>query len=326
MRSLSGASLAAVAMLTLGSFTAGCGQVNVIKARKAFKTANQSYQAQDYKKAAESYEEAIAADPENKDIQSAYFFLGNSYDQQYKPSKKGEADNDALMQKAVENYTRAAERLSASPKPEDKKLGKLSLDYLVAAYGADKLNDPAKAEPVVQKMIQLDPGEPTNYFALAKIYEDAGAYEEAEKMLVAAKAAKPNDPDVYMQLAGFYNRQGEFAKTMDALNARAAQEPNNPEAHYTIATYYWEKAYRDFTTPEADKVKFVQQGLQAVDKAIQLNPNYFEALTYKNLLLRVQANLEKNPARQQALLKEANEWRDKAQEIRNKAKAAGAGE
>ena len=32
-------------------------------------------------------------------------------------------------------------------------------------------------------MIQLEPGEPTNYFALAKIYEDAGAYDEAEKML-----------------------------------------------------------------------------------------------------------------------------------------------
>ena len=52
MRSVSGASLAVVAMLTLGSFTAACGQVNVIKARKAFKSANQSYQAQDYKKAA----------------------------------------------------------------------------------------------------------------------------------------------------------------------------------------------------------------------------------------------------------------------------------
>ena len=63
-----------------------------------------------------------------------------------------------------------------------------------------------------------------------------------------------------MQLAGFYNRQGEFDKTMDALHARAKQEPNNPEAHYTIATYYWEKAYRDFTTPEADKMKFVAAG------------------------------------------------------------------
>src|SRR4051812_19800112 len=75
MRSLSGASLAVVATLTLGSFAVGCGQVNVIKARKAFKAANQSYQAQDYKKAAESYEEAITADPNNPDIQSAYFFL-----------------------------------------------------------------------------------------------------------------------------------------------------------------------------------------------------------------------------------------------------------
>ena len=61
----------------------------------------------------------------------------------------------------------------------------------MAAYGADKLNDPAKAEPVVQKMIQLEPGEPANYFALAKIYEDAGAYDEAEKILQAAKQAKP---------------------------------------------------------------------------------------------------------------------------------------
>ena len=138
MRSLSGASLAFVAMLTLGSFAAGCGQVNVIRARKAFKAANQAYQAQEYKKAAEGYEETVAADPDNPDIQAAYFFLGNSYDQQFKPSKKGDPANDALMQKAVDAYQKAAERLSASPKPEDKKLGKLALEYLVAAYGADK--------------------------------------------------------------------------------------------------------------------------------------------------------------------------------------------
>src|SRR6478609_6721501 len=322
MRSLSGASLAAVAMLTLGSFTAGCGQVNVIKARKAFKAANQSYQAQDYKKAAESYEEAIVADPDNKDIQSAYFFLGNSYDQQYKPSKKGEADNDALMQKAVENYTRAAERLSASPKPEDKKLGKLSLDYLVAAYGADKLNDPAKAEPVVQKMIQLDPGEPTNYFALAKIYEDAGAYEEAEKMLQNAKQAKPSDPAVYMTLAGYYNRQGRFDKTIEALEERAAKEPNNPEAFYTIATYYWDEAYRDFKLKDNEKRDFVAKGMTAIDHSLQLKPDYIEAIVYKGLLLRLQANLEKDPAKQQQLLKDATALSEKANAMR-KAKTAG---
>ena len=319
MRSLSGASLACVAMLALGSLTAGCAKVGEIKAKKAFKSANQAYQAQDYKKAGEFYEETIAADP---NLNAAYFFLGNSYDNQYKPSKKGDAANDALLEKAVDNYQKAAEKLSASASADDKKLGTLSLQYLVAAYGPDKLNDPAKAEPVVQKMIQLEPGEPTNYFALAKIYEDAGAYEEAEKVLQQAKEAKPTDPAVYMTLAGYYNRQGHFEKTIEALEERAAKEPNNPEAFYTIATYYWDEAYRDFKLKEAEKREFVGKGVEAVDHALQIKPDYMEALVYKNLLLRLQANLEKDPAKQQQLIKDADKLRDKAQELR-KQKAAG---
>jgi predicted Zn-dependent protease len=294
----------------------------VIRARKAFKAANQAYQAQEYKKAAEGYEETVAADPDNPDIQAAYFFLGNSYDQQFKPSKKGDPANDALMQKAVDAYQKAAERLSASPKPEDKKLGKLALEYLVAAYGADKLNDPAKAEPVVQKMIQIDPGEPTNYFALAKIYEDAGAYEEAEKMLVAAKAAKPSDPDVYMQLAGFYNRQGRFDKTIEAIEERAVKEPNNPEVFYTISVFYWDEAYRDPKLKEAEKKAYVGKGITAVDHALQIKSDYMDALVYKGLLLRLQANLEKDHEKQQQLLKEAEKLSQQANELRKK-KAAG---
>ena len=47
----------------------------------------------------------------------------------------------------------------------------------MAAYGPDKLNDPAQAEPILQQMIEMDPTDPTNYFVLAKIYEDAGDYE-----------------------------------------------------------------------------------------------------------------------------------------------------
>src|SRR6201989_3309165 len=189
MRSLSGGSLACVAVLALGSFTAaGCAKVGEIQAKKAFKAANAAYQQQDYKKASNLYEQSIQDDP---NLNSAYFFLGNSYDNQYKPSKKGDPANDAMLTKAVDNYKKAAEKLAASPDPADKKLGKLSLEYLVASYGPDKLNDPARADRVVQKMLRLEPREPTNYFALAKIYEDAGAYDEAEKMLVQAKAAKP---------------------------------------------------------------------------------------------------------------------------------------
>jgi hypothetical protein len=64
MRCLSGASLTLAAVLAFGSFsTVACAKVGEIKAKKAFKSANQAYQAQDYKKAAGLYEEAVAADP-----------------------------------------------------------------------------------------------------------------------------------------------------------------------------------------------------------------------------------------------------------------------
>ena len=324
MRSLSGASLAWVAVLALGSVTStvGCAKVGEIQSKKAFKTANAAYQQQDYKKASEYYEQTIAAAPDTPTAHQAYFFLGNSLDNQYKPSKKGDAANDAMLTRAVQNYQKAAETLSSSPDPADKKLGKLSLEYLVASYGPDKLNDPAKAEPVVQRMIQLEPNEPVYYFQLAKIYEDAGAYDEAEKMLVSAKNAKPGDPAVYMTLAGYYNRQGHFDKTIEALEERATKEPNNPEAFYTIATYYWDEAYRDFKLKEAEKKDFVAKGMTAVDHALQLKPDYVEALVYKGLLLRLQANLEKDPVKQQALLKEATALSEKANTMR-KAKTAG---
>jgi len=324
MRSLSGASPAIVAMLALGSLTAsfGCAKIGEIQARKAFKSANQAYQQQDFKKASEFYEEAIKAAPDTQVAHESYFFLGNSYDNLFKPSKRGEKDNDDLLQKAVQNYQLAAEKLSSSNDAQDKLLGRRSLEYLVASYGAEKLNDPAKAEPVVQRMIQLEPGEPANYFVLAQIYEDAGAYDDAEKMLIMAKAAKPNDPAVYMRLAGYYNRQGHFDKTIEALEERASREPNNPEAFYTIATYYWDEAYRDFKLKENEKKAYVQKGVEAVDHALQIKPDYMEALVYKNLLLRLQANLEKDTSKQQMLIKEADKLRDRAQELR-KQKAAG---
>src|SRR6266567_7383345 len=188
MRSSSGASLAAAAMLVLGALalvsTTGCAKLNEVKAMRAYKEANKTYQAQDYKKAAQGYQDTIAAAPDDDRVTPAYFFLANSLDNLWKPSKKGDADNDKLLTTAVENYQKAAEKLLKSDNPDYKKLGKLSLQYLVAAYGSDKLNDPAKAEPVLIDMIKQDETDTTLYTQLAKLYEDAGAYDDAERVLL----------------------------------------------------------------------------------------------------------------------------------------------
>jgi len=314
--------LASTALVALSIAVSGCQQFESLKARKNMKDAHALYQAGEYKRAAAKYEEVLKLDPSQA---AAYFYLGNSYDNLYKPAKQGEPENDAYLQKAVDNYKIAAER---DVNPDDpalnRRMRKLSLEYLVAAYAPDKLNDPSQAEPIVQRMVQLDPTDPTNHFALAKLYEDAGRYEEAEQALNKAKEVRPNDPTVYMQLAGFYNRQGEFEKTIAALEERATREPKNPEAFYTISTYYWDKAFRDFRLKEATKRDYVLKGIDATNRALALNPDYMEALTYKNILLRMQANTEKDPKRQKELIEEADKLRNKAIEIQKKQKGLGA--
>jgi tetratricopeptide (TPR) repeat protein len=307
---------AAALIFVLAAFSStlvGCSQLGVLRARKAIKEAHVLYQQQDYKKAAERYEEAVANDPT---LSAAYFYLGNSYDQLFKPSRKGEAQNDEYLKKAIDNYRKCADM------EKDPLLRKRSLEYLVNAYGPDKLGDPGQAVPIIEEMIKLEPTEPTNYFMLATMYENGGNYEVAEQQLLKAKEMRPSSADVYMQLAGFYNRLGEFEKTMQALDDRASKEPTNPEAFHTIAAYYWEKAYRDFRLKDAEKMKYIELGLSAEDKALQLKPDYVDALTYKNLLLRSKALVVKNPAEQQALLAEANRLRDLGIELRKK-KAGG---
>jgi len=306
---------ACVAALSL--VVTGCGQVANLQARMAFREGNGLYQGQDWAKAAEKYEEVVAFNPTEPQLLTTYFFLGNSYDNQYKPGRTNDPANDALLTKAIDNYKKAADVLKDNPQ-----IRTLSLQYLVAAYGSDKLNDPAQAEPLLLQMIQMDPKEAPNYFLLSRLYEDNGDYENAEATLTKAREARPTDAAVYTTIAAYYDRQGNFDKLIEALEARTAQEPNNPEAHYTIATYYFNKASRDFSLSNAEKAKYAEAGVVAVDKALALNKDYMEALVFKNLFLRLQANVERNPARQQALLREANQLRDRAEELR-KQKAAG---
>ena len=313
----------AIAVLAIGlsAATAGCGKYSIrnLKAMKAFKEANDHYRASRWREAADRYEAVIAAQPDTNaapDFLAAYFFLGNSYDNMWKPARKGEPENDALMTKAIENYTKAAEQ------SKDALIKRRAMEYIVAAYAPDKLNDPSQAEPVVQKMIAADPNEPTAYFQLAKIYEDAGRYEEAEQALLKARDAQPNDPTVWNSIAGYYNRQGDFEKTMEAFNKAAELDPNNPQGYHLIGSYYQEKASKDFRLNPAQKAEYNMKGIEAENKALALNPNYIEALVYKNILLRQQALLEKDPARQKELLAEADGLRNKAMQLQKTGGAA----
>jgi tetratricopeptide (TPR) repeat protein len=308
---------ASALVLGLGLVSAACGQYSIsnIRALKAFKEGNELYGRKEYKTAVDRYHEVFERNPEFKGV--AYFFLANSYDNLYKDSKKGEPENDAYLTKAIENYKLAIEKIKDNDAPQAPDVRKRSYEFLIAAY-KDKMKDFALAEPVAKQMIDMDPGDPTNYQVLGALYEDAGRYEDAEALFVKSTTIKPKDPQVYSALAGYYNRQGKFDKTMEALQKRADAEPNNPEAWHTMATYYSEKVTLDAGVKKQKAIDYTLAGIAAEDHALTINPEYADALTFKGILLRVQAKYETNVQKRADLTKEADELLAKSMELRAK--------
>jgi hypothetical protein len=95
-------------------------------------------------------------------------------------------------------------------------------------------------------------------------------------------------------------------------------EPNNPVPYYAVASTDWLRM-RDKSVPMSDEEKThaVEEGLQYVDKALEKNPNYQDALAYKNLLLRDKAAAAKDPEEAKRYLAEADVYFKKALEARN---------
>jgi tetratricopeptide (TPR) repeat protein len=313
---------AVVALLGVTLAVAGCGRYSFsnLKAKKSFNEAGSLYARGDFRQAAAKYEEVVANPKviENDPIVggAAYFYLANSYDNIYKPARRGEAENDANLTRAEANYLLASERAG------DPLIRRRAIEYLVALYGTEKLNTPEKSEPLVRRLIEMEPNDVSNYYVLGKVYEDSARLEEAEQAYLKAAAIRPENPEPYQYLAGFYDRAGNWEKAVEAMAKRAANDPNNAEAFHQMAVWLWAKADKDFNLSAAEKRAFIDRGIEAEDKALALNPDYFEALTYKNILLRLKANGETNRARQAELIREADRIRDRAIAIQ-KQKGAG---
>jgi tetratricopeptide (TPR) repeat protein len=309
---------AVIALLAISVAAAGCGRYSYanLKAKKAFIDATGLYQKNEFRQAAAKYEEVVANPSvvQNDPIVggAAYFYLANSYDNLYKPGRKGQPENDANLKKAETNY------LQASEKASDPLIRRRAIEYLVALYGPEKLNTPDKSEPLVKRLVDMDPNDPETLYVLGKVYEDAARMEEAEQAYLRAAAISPNKPEPYQYLAGFYDRVGNWEKAVQAFEKRAENDPKNPEAFHTMAVWLWAKADKDYKLSAAEKRSFIDRGLAAEERALAINPDYFEALTYKNILLRLKALGEPDRAKQAALIKEADRIYARAIELQKK--------
>ncbi|HSC28276.1 MAG TPA: TonB family protein [Vicinamibacterales bacterium] len=188
---------------------------------------------------------------------------------------------------------------------------------------------PTSQEAELRSAAEADPSNVQNWLQLGKLQEQRNALEEAEASFTAALRAAHDTPaakEVLAAVTRFFQRTGQFDKAVAMLEDAAARDPSNPTGHQLVATFYWEKAYKDTSLTPTEKLTYIQAGIDATDRALTYKPDYVEALTYKNILLRMQANLETDQGRRQQLIAEADALRNRAIELNKASGKAGPGD
>ncbi len=314
------------ALVALG----GCAQKwNMLKSRRAFKQANDFYAAKEYEKAIEFYNRTLELDqkPDPRVEVTTYFYRGSSHHLRYKPSIFDDPANDAQLEAAIVDYQKAIE-LSKQHTPQFEMLKpyqQYGMEQLAAIY-RDNLDDFEKAEQHFKALIEFDPSTPERYYALADVYERFHDPEELPLLEQAVETykrpvdLKPDDPIAYRQVASLLNKYGRFDETMEWLGKARDVQATNPEGYYLLAVHYWDKVYRDTELTTDDRKEYIGLGMTQLDKALEIDDQYVDALIYKNLLLREQAKVE--PKRKAELEAMANGLRDKAIALKEKQEAA----
>src|SRR5262245_18014045 len=211
---------------------------------------------------------------------------------------------------------------------------------------------------------ELDPG-----FAAARLYL-ATAYmqqyipgadsPENNKMAQAAfdnfKKVLDQEPKNSLAMASIANlnlNQKKWDEAQSWFEKLIAVEPNNADAYYSMGFIAWSKWYPAYGTARANlgmkqedpgpikdkKVKaelkakwepVINAGLAALDKALQINPDYDDAMAYENLLIRERADLMETKEEYEKQIKIAEEWVQKTLDTKKrkteeKQKKAGGG-
>jgi tetratricopeptide (TPR) repeat protein len=156
--------------------------------------------------------------------------------------------------------------------PDDTKIE----DYLMATYvNAEKYNE---ALSFIDRRIQERPTE-------------AGKLEQA-RVNILTKA----------------DRLDEAFKMADKL-----QGEDKAKTLYAIGSTAWDKVYHDPGKLDADgKTRLINLGLQALQQALALDPNYVEAMVYNGLLYREKSKIDTDGAQRLADETTAHDWTEKA--------------
>jgi tetratricopeptide (TPR) repeat protein len=159
---------------------------------------------------------------------------------------------------------------------------------------------------------------------------------EEFKNVLAANPPKEQQIHSLKGIASLYFNMKKMDLAKEYYQKVAALDPNDPEVYYSIAVIDWTQAYQPRQEARAklglkpsDDIKdkktcadllkaisanqaVVDDGIAKLQKALELRPDYDDAMAYLNLLYRERADLEcDNADARKADLKSADEWQDK---------------
>jgi tetratricopeptide (TPR) repeat protein len=221
-------------------------------------------------------------------------------------------------------------------------------DQLGKGVTAFKNNKYEEAVGHFQNAIQLDPdyAQAKLYLATSYSYQVVPNLDTPENLAVAQKAldgfqsvlAKdPTDLTALKQIASIDRNIKKLDEAKEYEKKVIALSPDDAEAHYTIGVVNWMQAYKNAITVlaadgltddglgNAKKSKaacakiaemnkpLVDEGLQYLQKAVDINKTYDDAMSYLNLTYRRKADMEcGDDAARKADLATADDWSQKA--------------
>lgn len=273
--------LAMVAGLAL--FSTGCAK---LKSRDQMNQGVQAYRNAHYAEAANHFKEAVELDPTN---QNARLYLATSYMTQWVPGAQS-ADNKKNLEMAQQTFQQVLD------KDPNNSLALASMASMSFNIASSKPNDQEKAAAMEdtrkwnERRIQADPKDSEAYYYLGVI-----DYNQSNPPIRAARLA---DRQEMMKEAA--KKKGKHAAEAVAA-LRQAPESDAPIKDDKLRAELKDKYG-----------KTINDGIDDLHKALDIDNENEDAMTYLGLLLRSKAALEDTPDAAKADIAEANKWADKA--------------
>jgi tetratricopeptide (TPR) repeat protein len=186
-----------------------------------------------------------------------------------------------------------------------------------------------------QQAVQLDPDLTTAEIYLATAYAQqyvpGGRGEDNEKNAQMAIQTfenvlkrDQNNVNAVAGLASIYynlgqNDSSQIQKSREYYLKYASLDQSNPIPLYTIGVLDWVVVYdKNNKDPKETQLQTIDEGLSYLDKALSLNPDYDDSMTYKNLLYRQKADRADSEDERKRFTDLADEWFNKGLETRKK--------